>query len=40
VRAHAEAVGNRLEILFLFVNAVLAAPPPGLVDEGAVRGVH
>ena len=40
VRAHAETVRNGLEVLLLLVNAVLAAPPPRLVNEGAVRGVH
>ena len=40
VRAHAKAVGDGLEVLLLLVNAVLGAPPPGLVNERAVRGVH
>src|SRR5437016_13358553 len=40
MRGHAETVWNGLEILFLFVNAVLAAPPPRLVNERAVRGIH
>ena len=40
MRAHAKAVGDGFEILFLFVNAVLRAPPPCLVDEGAVGRVH
>src|SRR5689334_1588852 len=38
--AHAEAVGNRLELLLLFVNAVAGSPPPGLVHKRTVRGVH
>src|SRR5271166_2275290 len=37
---HAEAVGDGLEVLFLFVDAGLFAPPPGLVDEGSVGRVH
>ncbi len=40
MRAHAKAVGNGLKIFFLLVDAVAAAPPPGLVDEGPVRGIH
>lgn len=40
MRAHAEAIGNGLEILLLLVNAVLGAPPPGLMDERTVRGIH
>ncbi len=40
MRAHAEAVGDRLEVFLLLVNAVLGAPPPGLVDEGSVCGIH
>ncbi len=40
VGAHAEAHGNRLEILMLLVDAVAAAPPPRLVNERAVRGIH
>src|SRR6266700_445714 len=40
MRTHAKAVGNRLEVLLLFMNAVLRAPPPGLMNERAVRGIH
>jgi len=40
VSGHAEAVGDRLEILLLLVDAVLGAPPPGLMDKGSVSGVH
>src|SRR6266496_1882827 len=40
VRAHAEAVGDRLESLPLFVNAMTCAPPPSLMNKWAVRRVH
>ena len=40
VRGHAEAFRDGLEVLVFFVDACAAAPPPGLVDEGAVRGIH
>ena len=40
MRAHAEAVGDRLEVFLLFVNAVAAAPPPGLMDERSVGRIH
>src|SRR5271170_7129322 len=40
VGAHAEAGGDWLEILLLFVNAVAGAPPPGLVDKRPVRRIH
>jgi len=40
VRTHAEAVGNRLKRFLLFTNAAPAAPPPGLMHEGAMRRVH
>lgn len=40
MRAHAEAIGNRLELLGFFADAVASAPPPSLMDERAVRGVH
>src|SRR5437868_1962594 len=40
MRAHAEAIGNRLEIFRLLVNAFALAPPPGLMDEWPVRGIH
>ena len=40
VRAHAKAVRDGLEVFLLLVDAVLAAPPPCLVNEGTVRGVH
>ena len=38
--AHAESVGDGLEIFLFLVNAVAAAPPPRLVNERSVRGVH
>src|ERR1700761_6534419 len=37
---HAEALSDGLEVLFLLVNAGALAPPPGLVNERAVRGIH
>src|SRR5438270_1254803 len=40
MRAHAEAVGDGLEILLLLVDAVAASPPPGLMDKGSVGGIH
>ena len=40
MRAHAEAVRDRFEVLLLLVNTVAAAPPPCLVYEGAVSRVH
>ena len=40
MRAHAKTIGDRLEIFFLLVNAVPAAPPPCLVNERAVSGIH
>src|SRR5208337_4480578 len=40
VRAHAKSVRDRLEILPLLVNRFLGAPPPRLVDERAVGGIH
>src|SRR6476660_7266589 len=40
MRAHAEAVGYRLKLLLLFVDAVAATPPPRLVNEWTVCGVH
>ena len=40
VGAHAKAVGDGLEILLLLVNAVAIAPPPRLMNEGAVGRVH
>src|SRR5580658_145449 len=40
MRAHAKAVGDGLEILVLLVDAVAAAPPPRLVDERSVGGIH
>ena len=40
MRAHAEAVRNRLEILALLVDTLTCAPPPGLMYEWSVRGVH
>src|SRR5271154_4483141 len=40
MRAHAETVGDGLEVFFLLVDAVAAAPPPGLVDEWSVSGIH
>ena len=38
--AHAESVGDGLEIFLLLVDAVAAAPPPRLVNERSVRGIH
>src|SRR5260370_1075360 len=40
MRAHAKSIRNRLELFFLFVNAVPAAPEPRLVYEWPVRRVH
>src|ERR1019366_9831938 len=40
VRAHAKPVGNGFEVLPLLVNRFLRAPPPRLVNEGAVCGIH
>src|SRR5690349_13341123 len=40
MRAHAEAVRDRLELLLLFVNAVPGAPPPRLMHKWSVRRVH
>src|SRR6185369_2318765 len=40
MRTHTEAVGNWLEVLPLFVDAVTPAPPPGLVNKGAVCRIH
>src|ERR1700759_5230253 len=40
VRTHAKAIGNRLELFGFVANAVPSAPPPCLVDERAVRGIH
>src|SRR5690348_4577648 len=40
MRPDAEARRNRLEHLLLLMNAPLTAPPPRLVNEGAVRRVH
>src|SRR3954469_11763897 len=37
---HAEAHRDGLEILLLFVDRVSAAPPPGLMDEWPVGGIH
>ena len=38
--AHAEPVRDRFKILLLFVDALLLTPPPGLVHERAVSGIH
>ena len=40
VGGHAEALRNGLEALGFFANGAARAPPPGLVDEGSVGGVH
>src|SRR5579863_2743999 len=40
VGAHAKAQRYRLEILLLLVNALPAAPPPGLMNKGSVRRIH
>ena len=40
MRAHAETIGNRLELFLLFVNAGAFAPEPGLMHERAVRRIH
>src|SRR5262249_30350527 len=40
VRYHAEAIGDRLEGLGLFMYARLTAPPGALVHEGTVSRVH
>src|SRR5215469_4806899 len=40
MRAHAEAVGDRLETFLLLVDAVARAPPPRLMDERPMRGIH
>src|SRR5271154_933175 len=40
MRAHAKPVGNGLEVFCLLMNAVAATPPPGLMNERSVRGVH
>ncbi len=40
VSAHAEAVGDGLEIFLLLVDARPLAPPPGLMDKGSVGRVH
>src|SRR5437660_835258 len=37
---HAEAVGNGFEMFLLFVDAMPSPPPPGLMDEGAMRRIH
>src|SRR5205814_1988223 len=40
MRAHAKAVGNRLELLLLFVDAVARSPPPCLMHKRSVRRIH
>ena len=40
VGGHAEAEGNGFEVFGLLVDAAFGAPPPRLMDEGAVGGVH
>src|SRR5713101_9655768 len=40
MRAHAKSLRNRLELLFLRVNAAPAAPEPRLVHEWPMRWVH
>src|ERR1700761_4764995 len=40
MRGHAESLRDRLEVLVLLVNAGAGAPPPRLVDEGAMGRIH
>ena len=40
MRAHTKSVRDRLEDFLLFMNAVATAPPPSLVDERTMRGIH
>src|SRR5215472_15716249 len=40
MRAHAKAVRDGLEILLLLVDGMPGAPPPRLVDEWPMRGIH
>src|SRR5256885_8899192 len=40
MRAHAKTVGDWLKALFFLVDAVPAAPPPGLVDKWTVCRIH
>src|SRR5262249_8791094 len=35
-----KSVGNRLELLFFFVNAMLSSPPPGPMDERSMSWIH
>src|SRR6266566_3943277 len=40
MRAHAEAVGDWLKLFLFLMNAMARAPPPRLMDEWPVRGIH
>src|SRR5579872_1352226 len=40
MRTHPKTIGNGVKIFLLLVNTVLTAPPPRLVHEWAVRGIH
>ena len=40
VGGHAEALRDGLEVLFLFMDACLLAPPPGLVNKRTMSRVH
>jgi len=40
VRLENQYFPARIELFFLFVNTVPAAPPPRLMDERPVRGIH
>ena len=40
MRAHAEAVRDRLKLLLLLVDAVPLPPPPRLVHKRPMRRVH
>jgi hypothetical protein len=40
VRAHAESVGESARSFSASRGSVLRAPPPGLMNERAVRGIH
>jgi hypothetical protein len=40
MRAHAEAAGDWLKIFLFLVDAMPAAPPPGLMDKRSMRRIH
>src|SRR6266851_2362564 len=40
MRTHPEAIGNRLELLFLGMNAAAATPEPRRMHKRPVRGIH